>query len=539
MLNKKLRLGLLLGSLDVPWWTYDAIRRIAQAEAGEIVLIVLTEAAETPQGAWRAALYPIFDRVDRKLFARKPDPFAVKNLSELLAGAPILKITPGETLDESDLEIIRNSRLDILLKFGRENLNLSGANLARYGAWFYRHGDERAERKGPPGFWEAAEYWPETTSAVVAAGGIFPRPRVLFRSHFVTYPLSPARHRSYYFWALTPFLARQIDLLHRIGEEEFLKETEQYNVPPARAGEYETPSNLQTLAAVFKLTLRLIRETARRVLYPDRWFLLFSLENETPPNFNKFVKLIPPKGKFWADPHAVRVNGNYYIFIEEFAHARRKGHISVIEMDGQGNYKPPVKILEKDYHLSYPFVFERDGKFYMVPESGANQTIDLYECAEFPRRWVFKRRLMENVSAADATLLRHDGKWWMFAALAENEAAVPNFELFLFYTDDLLAGKWTPHPRNPVVSDVKRARPAGSFFSRDGKLFRPSQDCSRGYGYGFDLNEIEVLSETEYREKRTTSVRPDWDKRLAGTHTFASCGDLTVIDALQRAPIIG
>ncbi len=38
-----------------------------------------------------------------------------------------------------------------------------------------------------------------------------------------------------------------------------------------------------------------------------------------------------------------------------------KGHISVIRMDEQGVYSEPVKVLERPYHLSYPFVFEWEG----------------------------------------------------------------------------------------------------------------------------------------------------------------------------------
>jgi hypothetical protein len=53
------------------------------------------------------------------------------------------------------------------------------------------------------------------------------------------------------------------------------------------------------------------------------------------------------------------------------------------------------------------------------------------------------------------------------------------------------------------------------------------------------LNEIEVLSETEYRENRISSTRPDWDKKTLATHTFATCGNLTIIDAFTYARKIG
>lgn len=536
MSNRKLKLGILLDSWSIPAWAYDAIRKIAQGNAAEFVLIVVSEDAEKTKFHWKTLLYSIFDRVDRKLFTRRPDPFAAKNAAEILDGVPVLGISPiggKNILSESDIEIIRGYQLDIVLRFGCEQLELENSKIARCGTWFHFHGDDRIEKNGPAGFWETVDHWPETASSVIAAGGMFPRGRVLFRSHFVTYPFSPARHRSYYFWAATPFLSRQVNLLHELGEEKFFRETEKFNTVALHIEKVKAPSNLQTLTAAAKLTSRLIQEFARRVFYPDQWFLLFSLKNESSPNFGQFAKLIPPKGKFWADPHALRVGENYFIFIEEFSAAKNKGHISVIEMDARGNCRPPVTILEKPYHLSYPFVFEWDGRFYMIPESGNNRTIDLYECVEFPCRWNFKQSLMENVFAVDTTLVRHADKWWMFTALAEVEAAAPNVELFLFYTDDLL-GRWTPHPRNPVISDVKRARPAGSFFLRDGKLIRPSQDCSHDYGYRMDLNEVEVLSETEYREKSVMSIRPDWDPRLLGTHTYASCRDLTVIDALKR-----
>jgi hypothetical protein len=89
---------------------------------------------------------------------------------------------------------------------------------------------------------------------------------------------------------------------------------------------------------------------------------------------------------------------------------------------------------------------------------------------------------------------------------------------------------------NPIVSDVKRARGAGAIFRKNGKLFRPSQDCSKGYGYGFDLNEIIILSETEYSERTVKSVRPECMKNTVATHTYANQGDLTVIDALPGRP---
>jgi hypothetical protein len=139
--------------------------------------------------------------------------------------------------------------------------------------------------------------------------------------------------------------------------------------------------------------------------------------------------------------------------------------------------------------------------------------------------------LMDNINAVDNTLLFHNDKWWLFTGVSENEGSSPEVELFIFYSDDLFTNRWQAHLLNPLKSDAKDARPAGKIFYKDGKLFRPSQDCSKFYGYGIDLNEIVVLSENEYKEKTVASIRPDWDKKILATHTYGTEGNLKVIDA--------
>ncbi len=544
MHNQKLKLGLLLDSFNVAAWEYSVIQRITQENSSEFVLVILNEDSHVLCKK-NVCVYSVFNRVDEKLFTKKPNPFTLKSVEELLSGIPVNSVLPvqGDNvlfLRESDVRNIEKYKLDILIKFGFDGLQLDDLTVSEYGTWLYYHGDDRIMKGGPPGFWEVVDNWSETGSALLAVGGEFSPKRVLFRSHFLTYPLSPARHRSYYFWATTPFLARQISLLQRLGGKKYFQETEKINTALLREiKSYTEPSNFLVIKSILKIIKRLIKEFSRRLFYKDRWFLLYSFKQDVSDNLREFNKIMPPKDRFWADPHLTQVDGKYYIFVEEFLYAKNKGHISVIEMDELGNWQVPVKVLEKDYHLSYPFIFKWDDKYYMVPESRENKTIDLYECVDFPYKWDFKQSVMENVSAVDTTIIHYDDKWWLFTAIAENEAAAPNVELFLFYSDDIFNGKWIAHPRNPIVSDVKCARPAGSLFVKDGKLFRPSQDCSHAYGYGFDLNEIEILSETEYSERKTVSIRPDWDKNIQATHTFANCNNLTVIDVLTRSRRLG
>lgn len=538
----KLKLGILLDSLDVPAWAASAIQRIVDRNSAEFKLVILNRAKPGRENHW---IYSTFDRLDGAFFGRNPDPFTPTSIRTLLAGVPQIGVDPvpcGDhaELRETDIRAIREYGLDIVIRFGFQQLACDKLRIARYGVWYYYHGDDTQTSGGPAGFWEVVEGRTETGTALLAEGGDRYARRVLYRSYFFTYPLSPARHRSYYFWAAASFLPRQIEFLQRFGEARFWQQTAQFNEKGLHTAKlYETPSGLAAVAAIGRIVRRLLAEIVKRLLYIDRWFLLFSLEKGIGDGFQTFDGLTPPKDRFWADPHIVQRDGAYYLFIEEFLHATKKGHISVLEMDESGLWKPPVKVLEQDCHLSYPFVFEWCGKYYMVPESGGKRTIDLYEGTDFPYQWELKQTLMRDIKAVDTTLLHHAGKWWLFTAMAENEAAAPNVELFLFSSDELIDGQWVPHPQNPIVSDVKRARSAGAILKQDGKLFRPSQDCSRGYGYGFDLNEIVLLTESEYCEQPRVTVRPDWDKRVCATHTYANLGRLTAIDAFARVSRFG
>src|SRR5690606_21018624 len=110
------------------------------------------------------------------------------------------------------------------------------------------------------------------------------------------------------------------------------------------------------------------------------------------------------------------------------------------------------------------------------PETSENKTIELYKCVDFPYKWELSKVLMNNVSAVDSTILKHNNKYWLFCNIKENEGASSLDELFLFYSDSLQEGEWISHPLNPIVSDVSQSRPAGHIFKENGRLYRPSQN---------------------------------------------------------------
>ena len=220
------------------------------------------------------------------------------------------------------------------------------------------------------------------------------------------------------------------------------------------------------------------------------------------------------------------------VLVEEYVYAERRGRIALLRLDEHGDVAEVRTVLERECHLSYPSVFEYDGELYMVPESSELQRVDAYRCTEYPWHWEPARTLLTGIRACDSTVFEHGGRWWLFATVVGESWLTPRDSMHVFFTDDPLGGRWHPHPGNPCVCDADRARPAGLPFMWDGKLFRPGQDCSRGYGYGIRINEVADLTETSYREREVAFLEPSRLGAVA-THTIALGERTTLVDGMR------
>ena len=247
-----------------------------------------------------------------------------------------------------------------------------------------------------------------------------------------------------------------------------------------------------------------------------------------------FVELPNPPGRYRADPFLVSHEGARWLFFEEAEIASDHGHLRVMAVAADGTCSQSRPVLQLDTHLSYPCVFEWRGVHFMIPETAEARSIALYRAVEFPWRWALEKVLFHDVYAVDATVLKHEGRLWLFVAMSVAGGS-PNDELFLFHAGSP-QGDWIPHPMNPIVSDVRRARPAGAIFREGGAWIRPAQDCAAAYGAAMVLHRIDVLNEQEYRETPVARIEPDWAPGLVCTHTVATDGEIGVIDGRQWRP---
>ncbi len=546
--NSALRVGLLLDSFTLPAWAYEMLATVHRSAYAKIELIVMNAAAAPTTrslftkivGSWNTILYAAYTGLEDRVFAREPDPFAPRDAADLLRDIPVVHVRPRQInhfdwLHDDDIEAIRTHDLDVLVRLGFRILRGRILQAAKYGVWSYHHGDNLVNRGGPPGFWEVLEGHPVTGSILQMLSEDLDNGTVLCRSFSATDQLSVRRNQSNYYWKSASFLPRKLEELRALGGAEFLRRVNSHNRLTFHSHRlYVAPKNKEFVPLLGKHLVRYGARKVRNAFFGDQWILLFDIRDGLSSSLWRFKRIVPPRDRFWADPHVVYRDGKYYIFIEEFLHNGGKGHIAVIEMDETGRYSQPRTVLERPYHLSYPFVFEWNGNLYMIPETAANRTVEVYRCVEFPTRWLFCTTLMENVAAVDATLHCDGRKWWLFANMCERQGASRWDELFLFSADTPLSTQWTAHPGNPIISDVRRSRPAGRIFEYRGELYRPSQDSSWGYGYAVKINRLVTLSETEYREEETGSIEPNWVQDIRGVHSLSHAHRLTVVDARLR-----
>lgn len=202
---------------------------------------------------------------------------------------------------------------------------------------------------------------------------------------------------------------------------------------------------------------------------------------------------------FVADPFLLWRDGSWHLFVEVFDRRLGRGVIGLATRVTNSRWTWRGTVLQEPFHLSYPCVFEADGRVWMVPETGQASAVRLYVADDFPHGWRHHADLLQLPHCRDATIFAHDGLWWCFV---ETSSSLGHDQLRLFVAerfDD--PESWQEHPLSPIVDgDAVRARPAGKPMMIDGALHRLSQDCGRRYGMAVRAHRIHELSTTTYRE---------------------------------------
>ncbi len=509
----KLRLGVVIPSSTVPVWAARLIERLASLQYAEIVLVIQ---AASPQ--MMGGLYKTHLKIDNRLFRPKPNAWEEKNIEDLLAGIPTIKPDAQETYQRLPI-----FKLDVIVNLSLAEIPQAFIDHSRFGVWTLHDGRSRFGINSLVGWREPFENQFTTTCAVEVTRRDQPT-QLIAKAIIATDRQSLSRNQMNILWkaaVMLPYIVRQ---LSERGEADAFSKSEPVDtVLPGQPAAFDSLSFFAS--QVFNKLFSKVGKRFER----EQWGVLLKKGAHPSLTWDGFQQTLAPLDRFWADPFMMEREGKAYLFIEELLYKTNLGTINCLELDEQGKVLSNQVVLQRPYHLSYPFIFEHRGEFYMLPETGGNHAIEVYRCKRFPDQWEFHKTLMKDVRAVDTTLFEYLGRWWMFVTIAEEGNSTWD-SLHLFHADDPLSDSWTPHPRNPVISDVRSARMAGRIFRHSGSLIRPSQDSSRRYGYALNLNRITTLTTTDYAETRMDRLEPSEDSNILAVHTFNMSQNWTVMD---------
>lgn len=535
-----IRIGLLLEGTMIQAWQAEAIRQIIKGGHAEIALLIFNSSPRT-SGDPSPFFYRVYRKFDRLLFKGNQDAFVSTSISSVLNPLPeCLEVQPiqkkyRDIFSIETIEKIQGYDLDIILRLGFRILSGEILTAAKYGVWSYHHGDPRVYRGGPPAFWEVMKAMPITSAALLRITEKLDQGEILYQSFTQTNPLSVQRNANRLFWQSSFFVARVIAEVHRLGWKKW-ENGHKNDSSAANPPLLKPPRNWVMLGLFWSLVWRNLSRKIHEFFKKPHWSIaLFkgALEGKEVLIKSEALEVWDhpdSKNFYWADPFPISHGGKEYILVEEFDKRTQKGRIVCLEKAGDKILSYPV--LNDPWHLSYPFVWEENGMFYLIPESAGSGKIYCYKALEFPFRWE-KKSLFFYQEAYDPTLFKWDGVYWLFVNQKAHSECSPFDELHLYFSDNLENPSWQAHPQNPIVSDVRKSRPAGRLFSKNGMLYRPAQDSGLRYGHRVRIQKIQVLSKEEYRET-TVQTLESGSGLVQGIHTFNQGHDGVWIDLYHR-----
>ncbi|KAK1292683.1 hypothetical protein QJS10_CPB17g01516 [Acorus calamus] len=138
-----------------------------------------------------------------------------------------------------------------------------------------------------------------------------------------------------------------------------------------------------------------------------------------------------------------------YLFFETKTLTSKQGDIGVARSIDHGATWEYLGIaLDEEWHLSYPYVFKYNDQVYMMPEGSKNGDLRLYLATGFPLQWTPVKVLLKR-PLVDATMIHHDGLYWIFGSDFSRFGTEKNAELEIWYSDSPL-GSWRQHKKNPI-----------------------------------------------------------------------------------------
>ena len=248
---------------------------------------------------------------------------------------------------------------------------------------------------------------------------------------------------------------------------------------------------------------------------------------------SKDIVLKPPFNTYWADPFIVEHEDRMIVFFEEYLYNSSRGRINLVELFKDGTRSSPRVIIEEPFHLSFPNVFNYNGKYYLVPESSEANCIRLYESIGFPYEWKYCGNLIDGIDAVDTVFVEENGTWFMLTSEPGGGGGDNRGTVSIYYSDSPVSlGGWHAHPLNPVVNNYKNGRNGGAIIHYANQRIRPAQNSPRFYGESVALMAIDIINTNGYKESPYMTISPS-DHQITNVHTINNANAFWCYDRVR------
>lgn len=270
----------------------------------------------------------------------------------------------------------------------------------------------------------------------------------------------------------------------------------------------------------------------KQYFYSSFYYIAYRHRNDGGINSEKMWHALPSRSTEWfADPFLFEWEGRTFLFVERMNRWRLLGSIAVCEIYDDNSVSHFKEILVEPFHLSYPNVFEYNGKIYMIPESGHNYDIRLYVSKCFPDKWEFVKVLYSGANFVDTSFISGIKDGHAVMCSLDWCTRVPYY--FSFDLDKLSLLKL---PDNPQMI---KERSGGNYFEEENGKYRVLQDCTKRYGSKIMICRIEdgdfehgKGAESKLLEVLPHDLKLDINHIPVACHTYNRSSKFEVVDFL-------
>lgn len=467
-------------------------------------------------------------RLERRLLAKSAAGRRI-DLATIVSGVPTMLCDTGRTQEggdrdrvvERDHDTIRSHGLTFVLDLGSGLSFDPGVDIAAHGVWSFARNTVDPHQRALACFWRIYRDQPVAAAALLRLPGT-----VLREGFFRTDTRSCARSADALLYECATW-PRHACLDIRSG----VPASRDSPAPALEDESLSVPSTLRVLAFLLKVVRNQLLVAWARLFRHPQWNIGVVrepihrfLERRGQPEI-EWSPLATKRG-FLSDPFGAVVDGQVTVLYEYFDYRLGRGTINSVGLDDPRD-AVDEPVLDSGLHMSYPFILEHEGAIYCIPETSDAREVALHRALDFPRTWEKVATLLDGIAAVDTTVFHHGERWWL--TCTDNEAN-PDANLLVWHAAQL-QGPWVAHAANPVKSDVRSARPAGTPFFHAGELYRPAQDCSSTYGGRIVINRVTRLTPQQFAEEPVATIEPSADSPFPhGRHTLAAVGDVTLVD---------